>query len=103
MPCVLCSTYYSFCGNAGLKQKDGSPGEFRAAMCTKWLHPVAIRDHPAFASWVLYGMRPHARNILPDWCLAVMHPVQSTDNQLLLQLTPIALVNDPVKTSPHLE
>ncbi|KAL3147784.1 hypothetical protein ABBQ32_002515 [Trebouxia sp. C0010 RCD-2024] len=52
---VACSTYYSFCGNAGLKQKDGSAGEFRAAMCNKWLHPVAIRDHPAFASWVLYG------------------------------------------------
>ncbi|DBB07470.1 TPA: hypothetical protein ACH3X3_008941 [Trebouxia sp. C0006] len=52
---VACSTYYSFCGNAGLKQKDGSAGEFRAAICNKWLHPVAIRDHPAFASWVLYG------------------------------------------------
>lgn len=50
-----CSTYYSFCGNAGLKQKDGSAGEFRAAICNKWLHPVAIRDHPVFASWVLYG------------------------------------------------
>lgn len=52
---IACSTYYSFCGNAGLKQKDGSAGEFRAAICNKWLHPVAIRDHPIFASWVLYG------------------------------------------------
>lgn len=59
VPWVVCSTYYSFCGNAGLKQKDGSAGEFRAAMCNKWLHPVAIRDHPAFASWVLYGMHTH--------------------------------------------
>ncbi len=56
---LLCSTYYSFCGNAGLKQKGGSAGEFRAAICNKWLHPVAIRDHPAFASWVLYGMHTH--------------------------------------------
>ena len=73
MPCMLRSTYYSFCGNAGLKQKDGSPGEFRAAMCNKWLHPVAIRDHPAFASWVLYGTQKKPYTPLADCCLAWLH------------------------------
>ena len=50
-----CSTYYSFCGNAALQPGNARAGAFRTAICNKWLHPVAVKAHPAFSSWVLYG------------------------------------------------
>ncbi|BDA40538.1 hypothetical protein COCOBI_01-1910 [Coccomyxa sp. Obi] len=56
---VACSTYYSFCGNAAAVGSDakasGAAGGFRAAVCTKWLRPINMREHPAFSSWVIYG------------------------------------------------
>ena len=48
------STYYGFCGNAG-KMVTSQDGEFRAAVCTKWLHPVRLSQHPIFAKWVILG------------------------------------------------
>ena len=61
----MCSTYYSFCGNAaatlvgGGKAAAGNSsaiGEgLRGAVCRKWLHPIGMREHPAFSSWVIYG------------------------------------------------
>ena len=53
-----CSTYYGFCGNAGT-QRSNSDGDVRAAVCSKWLHPVRMSEHPAFKGWVIYG-RPHS-------------------------------------------
>ena len=60
-----CSTYYSFCGNAAAVGSDaksgGAVGGFRAAVCTKWLRPINMREHPAFSSWVIYGAAcPHS-------------------------------------------
>ena len=52
--CCFCSTYYGFCGNAG-KMVTDQDGEFRAAICTKWLHPVQLSQHPSFSKWVILG------------------------------------------------
>ncbi|KAK9823894.1 hypothetical protein WJX72_006230 [[Myrmecia] bisecta] len=55
---VACSTYYSFCGNAGGGGQAWSNsliGDFKAAVCQKWLHPVGSSSHPAFSRWVIYG------------------------------------------------
>ncbi|KAK9835056.1 hypothetical protein WJX81_007542 [Elliptochloris bilobata] len=63
---VACSTYYSFCGNAAATLAEGGApaagaagraidGGLRAALCRKWLHPIGMREHPAFSSWVIYG------------------------------------------------
>ena len=62
---VGCSTYYSFCGNAAATLGGGAEaaagnssaiGEgLRGAVCRKWLHPIGMREHPAFSSWVIYG------------------------------------------------
>lgn len=30
-------------------------GGLKAAVCSKWLHPIDMRGHPAFASWMTYG------------------------------------------------
>ena len=30
-------------------------GGLKAAVCSKWLHPIDMREHPAFASWMTYG------------------------------------------------
>ena len=61
------STYYSFCGNAAATLAGGAApaaatsgsigGGLRAAVCRKWLHPIGMRDHPTFSSWVIYGAR----------------------------------------------
>ena len=52
---ALCSTYYGFCGNAVSQQEDLAGSELKAQVCNKWLHPIDMREHPAFASWVIYG------------------------------------------------
>ena len=54
----LCSTYYSFCGNAGKNGAGtgkGIAGEIRSAVCSTWLKPIDMREHPTFSSWVIYG------------------------------------------------
>ena len=50
-----CSTYYSFCGNAGVQRNSEPSGELRQAVCSKWLHPIRLSDHPAYSGWVLVG------------------------------------------------
>ena len=50
-----CSTYYGFCGTAGSQQEGVAGSEIKAQVCSKWLHPIDMREHPAFASWVIYG------------------------------------------------
>ncbi len=64
---VVCSTYYSFCGNAspglGLASLVVTPGrntsqpnlDWKEAVCHKWLHPVSASSHSAFTRWVIYG------------------------------------------------
>lgn len=69
---VVCSTYYSFCGNAspgpgllasglaaGLGRGNASALEprlgWKEAVCHKWLHPVSASSHSAFTRWVIYG------------------------------------------------
>ncbi|KAL4423131.1 hypothetical protein ABPG77_004814 [Micractinium sp. CCAP 211/92] len=64
---VVCSTYYSFCGNAspgpGLASLVVAPGrntsqpnlDWKDAVCHKWLHPVSASSHSAFTRWVIYG------------------------------------------------
>lgn len=66
---VVCSTYYSFCGNAspgmglaaaGLASSLGrnaseSNLDWKEAVCHKWLHPVSASSHSAFTRWVIYG------------------------------------------------
>lgn len=59
------STYYSFCGNAAATLLGGGAAAagsssaigdgLRGAVCRKWLHPIGMREHPAFSSWVIYG------------------------------------------------
>ena len=51
----FCSTYYGFCGNAGSKTPSG---EFRHTICSKWLHPVRLSQHPSFTGWVIFGEPP---------------------------------------------
>ena len=96
----MCSTYYSFCGNAGLKQKDGSAGEFRAAICNKWLHPVAIRDHPAFASWVLYG-RPMFDLSYPVSNIPVMYPVLYLQSLTCILMHDVSLEDSALLLAGH--
>lgn len=75
---VVCSTFYSFCGNAspddlvaGLNGTGSyanstacaaaagavAAGAFtwKEAVCHKWLHPVSASSHSAFTRWVIYG------------------------------------------------
>ncbi|KAK9809330.1 hypothetical protein WJX73_005806 [Symbiochloris irregularis] len=54
---IACSTYYGFCGNAAATDKDSaaSGGDFKAAICGKWLHPIGMNEHPMFSRWVIYG------------------------------------------------
>ena len=52
---IYCSTYYSFCGNPVAHSKGTEGGGLKAAVCSKWLHPIDMREHPALASWVIYG------------------------------------------------
>ena len=47
-----CSTYFSFCGNAG---GDQSAGDLRTMICNRWLRPVSSNRHPKVSGWVLYG------------------------------------------------
>lgn len=52
----VCSTYFSFCGNAAGGNGDG---DLRATICSRWLHPVSSEHHPGFSSWMLYGEHWH--------------------------------------------
>lgn len=61
MVLTACSTYYGFCGNAVAQQEDLAGSELKAQVCNKWLHPIDMREHPAFATWVIYGAP------LPHW------------------------------------
>ena len=75
---VVCSTYYSFCGNAAATLVGGGAAAagnssaigdgLRGAVCRKWLHPVGMREHPAFSSWVIYGAAAahHLIRALPE-------------------------------------
>ena len=56
----VCSTYYGFCGNAAAQEEGstGPGGDFRAAICQKWLHPLGMSPHPLFAQWLIYGLIP---------------------------------------------
>lgn len=37
---LACSTYYSLCGNGGLTAAEAASNGVKAAVCTKWLHPI---------------------------------------------------------------
>ncbi|GMH37404.1 hypothetical protein BSKO_05277 [Bryopsis sp. KO-2023] len=52
---VACSSYYSFCGNAGEGMASRPTGSFKDTMCSKWLHPAESDDFPTFKKFVLYG------------------------------------------------
>ena len=53
---VACSTFYSFCGNAadGGDLGAGQGGDWKAAVCHRWLQPVSVGGHSAFTRWVIY-------------------------------------------------
>ncbi|KAI7840166.1 hypothetical protein COHA_005949 [Chlorella ohadii] len=58
---VVCSVYYSFCGNAPAGSV-GPGGSLKEAVCLKWLHPVSASSHSAFTRWVVYGEASAAAN-----------------------------------------
>jgi hypothetical protein len=58
---VVCSVYYSFCGNAPADGM-GPGGSLKEAICLKWLHPVSASSHSAFTRWVVYGEASAAAN-----------------------------------------
>ena len=58
---VVCSVYYSFCGNAPADGM-GPGGSLKEAVCLKWLHPVSASSHSAFTRWVVYGEASVAAN-----------------------------------------
>lgn len=67
--CLSCSTYYGFCGNAGMRHDPGKDGEIRASVCSKWLHPVRLSEHPTFQGWVIHGAHSSAlqfRHMKPE-------------------------------------
>ena len=56
---VACSTFYSFCGNAddsggALGGASLGEGDWKGAVCHRWLQPVSVRGHSAFTRWVIY-------------------------------------------------
>eukprot|EP00198_Chlamydomonas_reinhardtii_P006217 XP_001695553.1 predicted protein [Chlamydomonas reinhardtii] len=52
---VACSTYYTFCGNGRFVVSPGRTPPLKAAVCSKWLHPILTSEYPRFSSWMLYG------------------------------------------------
>lgn len=97
------STYYTFCGNGRFVVSPGRTPPLKAAVCSKWLHPILTSEYPRFSSWMLYGERgggAHTQVGVPHHYSLGAKPQTDT---LRLSLFVLSITHTHTHTHPHLQ